>query len=443
MALNYEHVAALGATIRDADKDAFGIRTDGNGNVVLDGESRFIADVLKLHYTYYVFADHNHSTHEQVFNRPNVTAMQEVGVRFVFDEASNAVSLNKSAEYYNGYADFLKTGIPAVQEIPDEKLASNPEYYRSAIYLKAAGITLVASDTRPNKDATIDRVNHVLIQLTAQGMAASLADVMLARAAVVNDAQVGTEMKAVFTEYFGDLNDYRANVQDPDREEETLLPRRIEDNRAYFLEVMNAYRCATKNEITKAERTHTTDSPAYTQAKERLALLNKIRSIVESDTPEAMTMKDVEDFHALIESFSLTPQAVEQALGVNTHLNKEQRQHNPIIAKNIREQSAGQQKVFLRWGHGHFNGKQDIDEYLGTDKTLVIMTVATKQELQEALARQLLHPNEDAADYIYMPAHKGEDGRFVPEQAVSAQEYIKAEQAKAAKREAPAPSHTR
>lgn len=113
---NEAEVKKLGARILAADNDKFGLRTDGNGNVIIPQGSSVMGEMLKLKQKYIAMADSNHNTQENTYTPTNIASMQAASVKKIFVEwntkehSEYLAEMKMPASTFNApYADYLKS----------------------------------------------------------------------------------------------------------------------------------------------------------------------------------------------------------------------------------------------------------------------------------------------------------------------------------------------
>ena len=428
MALNEQEIQALGATIANADNDGLGLKTDGNGTVNVPDDSNFMTEVLKLNRKYFILADCDHYTYEQLFNKDNVIAMRRAGVKLVFDEGSRLENLQFLQQVYNKVKNVVT--LDRLEGIEFDKSPAVQNDISSYLFLKTAGIDMVASDTRAKTDASMKQIYDLKDNITEETDMMRLSHVMLARGLTSENAQrIIPNEQAVLREYFGNLRSYAADWEHIGNDPTITHDQNM--NRYKFTKIVDEIEEYLQGNLSKAAP----QSPEYVTASKQLTSLARVRSLINPQRPDAAheaTIDDMIEFHNVLEKMEFLPQIRKSGMALSKNIRAEADDHNPGIAQNIATQSAPQKKVMLRWGLGHFDGTKDINEYLGAKNCVVIATVASTQEFKEKLAYFFIHPPKDMPDYLYMPPYVDANGFPVPEQAVSVAEYLKVEKAKEA-----------
>lgn len=177
-----------------------------------------------------------------------------------------------------------------------------------------------------------------------------------------------------------------------------------------------------------ADKTHPreTRAAAAERAKTGIMMISLIKDFPNGKNPHNITE------HAILE-MRVEAAQLQSALTLNldkivSDVIKEADAINAPLADRIKADSKNDRKVVLRWGLGHFDKKDDVDERLGNDQTIVIATVLDDAELRK-LQHTILNPkdNVDLPDYIYMPERTDTAGKTIPEKAISVAEYLEAQ----------------
>ncbi len=383
MPLTHEQIKALGAAILAAANDKFGLKTDGQGNVIIPEGSSFMQEVLKIDRKYIVLADAHHGTpqypsYEQVFTEENITAMKQAGITQVFTELNT--------EQLLGYETTLAR-MPSI--------AAMDPYQEEIRHLKNADISVVAADPRTKELAKqfvrLDKAAHHISNFS------NIMNIYKAETQGIEDTNTLAEKLEslrlrIFRKDLGDQQTISTNLTGLLKEACLLSP----DNAKQIISGL-------------------------------AALMGSDASSIENRTK--MTTVDLA---------KLAKNILEMSDSINTRLDaldvaiqEESKSSNLIIADTVKKQPEPRTKTVIQFGFGHFDETNDLNEALGKENCLVILTLASELELQALAQRTIAPETADKPDYIYIPKHTDNLGILIPEKAISVVEYLAAQEKKA------------
>lgn len=376
MPVDPNELQALAARIRNADKDPFGLATDGKGHVVAPAGKSFMQLVLDLPQKHLLLADMDHRTTEVLFSQKNSKAMAAAGITHAY--------LEKNTLEFDFLDQLGRSGQPlghaTKQQIAD--IAA----------LRKAGITPVASDPRtkyqPDDDATVMR--YTLLK-DASAISLSLLQQIEGKSA----AQLAAALPTLF-------------VCSP-AQQKTL-------HEAYSTMLPMLSEAAEKRKAVDGAQ-----SERYLTAKANIEALTEADKVLQNPSAASVSsISAVLAYHKLAGNMVAVTQPQIDTIAAR-HL-AEAAEANPKLAQMISQLSAHDTKTVARWGIGHMEGTQDLNELLGgRQQAVVVATVASKAEMAEAL--RTLSGMADKPDYVYMPTYQ-ENGKPVAEQAISVAEYL-------------------
>jgi hypothetical protein len=376
--LTHEQIKALGAAILAAANDKFGLKTDGQGNVIIPEGSSFMAQVLKLDKKYIALADYNHDdTFEQVFTEQNVAEMKRAGVRHIY------------AEHDILEGAFLKK----IAIAPEFRIAvrhpMTRNYAEAVKNLIGSGIDYIPSDPRDKYTHNAEKEADILLLEKAENILEPLLS--------ASKNTTGQEYTDAFKKWQSTYMTVPTNVACLKKANTIVLMNLKEDS-----------------DVAEQQRgfAFLTDNVAPTSAR---------TSDIEGFSYNLLVTK------AKIRSWDAKKDSVEDMI-------REMQEMNPALANRIFQESQDSKKVIIRWGLGHFNNvgnpHPDLNELLGKDKSLVIATAYDEVEFERVKTRICTKRMADLPDYIYMPTRTDEDGTFIPEKAISVAEYLAAQEKK-------------
>lgn len=377
MPINEQELRDLATRIADAGKtqDAFGLPTDGQGNVVLPRGKRFLDAILALPQKYIIFADGDHNSHDQPFTRGNIRAMKANGVKHVFDEVNAREEREMQQERRNRFNPEWSDGFRLLME--------------RATRIERAGMTLVASDPRPKDEtsyaeligemhATENLLTHYLEE--TEGVPDTALAARLHQFTKANFPPAASDaMNTTKTAFFRSAMAVQTLAIHAGTN--TAACQRVAGH-LFDLASNQPDSLAAQQDITRAD---------LIAARQRIGAC-----IAELDAREAELDKQI-----AIESERI----------------------NPVVTQLVKERAAQDKKAVLNWGLGHFDGPADIDDQLGAENTIVIVTVNDMDELdgyKDILRKGGLR---DLPDYLYLSAENAAD-----ERAISVAEFLLASQ---------------